>query len=126
MTSFSSIASPRMADTSTSTVSQQATNLFKVAGAKGVTMERIDKVAKDFEMQFISQMMETMFSTIDKSGDDITGSQAEETFQSMLTQEYGKIISRTGGIGISSQIKASMLRMQEVGEKHASVPTPAA
>ena len=96
-------------------------NLAKVAGAKGVTMEKIEATAKEFEAQFISQMLESMFSTRDLK-ESLGGSEAEETYQSFMIQEYGKIIGRAGGIGISDQIKRSMLELQEKGGRHDSTP----
>jgi len=102
----------KTASTPTSTA-QAAGNLMKVAGAKGVTMEKIDAVSKDFEAQFLSQMLESMFSTVDTK-QALGGSEAEDTYRSMMVTEYGKAISRAGGIGIAAQIKRSMLHMQEV------------
>ena len=32
----------------------------------------------------------------------------------MMTEEYGKIIARSGGIGVADHVKREMLRMQEV------------
>lgn len=95
--------------------------LAKVAGAKGITMERIEATAKEFEAQFISQMLESMFSTTDAK-ESLGGSEAEETYQSLMIEEYGKVISRSGGIGISDQIKRAMLQMQEASH----VKTPVA
>ena len=101
---------------------QKTGTMSKVAGAKGVTMEKIDKTAKEFEAQFISQMLSSMFSTRDlKAG--LGGSEAEETFQTFMVQEYGHIISRAGGIGVADQIKRSMLQLQEKGKTDGSSPT---
>jgi hypothetical protein len=40
------------------------------------------------------------------------GGKGEEVFQGMLLQEYGKIVSQTGSIGISDQVRDEMIRMQ--------------
>jgi Rod binding domain-containing protein len=94
----------------------------KMAGAAPTTMEKINATAKDFEAQFVSEMLSSMFSTLDvKEG--LGGSDAEETFQSLMVNEYGKVIARTGGIGIADQIKRDMLKLQEMESPHA---TPAA
>lgn len=94
----------------------------KVAGAKGATLEKIEATAKEFEAQFISQMLESMFATRDPS-ESLGGSEAESTYQSFMLQEYGKIISRTGGIGVAEQIKQSMLKLQEIGGRHDTTPS---
>lgn len=96
------------------TTKSVASNLMKVAGAKGATPEKIDATAKDFEAQFIAQMLESMFSTVDTKN-ALGGSEEEETFQSLMVNEYGKILSRSGGIGVADQIKREMLKMQEQG-----------
>lgn len=88
--------------------------LFKMKGA-GKAADKIDAAANEFESQFISQMMSTMFSTVDKSDDAAGGgSDAEDVYESMLTNEYGKIIARTGGVGVADQVKRVMLDQQEV------------
>jgi flagellar protein FlgJ len=84
----------------------------KLAG-KSVSPERMDEVAREFEAQFISQMLESMFAGIETEG-PLGGGEAEGTYRSMLTTEYGKLISRAGGIGVADHVKREMLRLQEV------------
>jgi flagellar protein FlgJ len=86
--------------------------------AKGLTRKdeaRIDEAAQDFEAQFISQMMETMFSTVEVNP-EMGGGHAEEIYRSLLVNEYGKLISRTGGIGLADHVKREMIKLQEVGQ----------
>lgn len=71
------------------------------------------KAAEEFEAYFISQTMETMFSGIPTDG-PFGGGHAEEMFRSMLNQEYGKSMARTGGIGIADQVYREILKTQEV------------
>lgn len=85
---------------------------FKLKGNKP-SAEKIDGIANEFEAQFISQMLSNVFSTVD-SHEALGGSDAEEVYNSMLVNEYGKLISRTGGIGFSDQVKQMMIRQQEV------------
>ena len=93
---------------------QRAANATKAKlGAKGVSAEKIDAVAHEFEAQFISQMLENMFSGIDTK-ESLGGSGEEETYRSMLTDEYGKLMARAGGIGVADSVKREMLKMQEV------------
>ena len=95
---------------------QRAANATKAKlGAKGVSAEKIDAVAHDFEAQFISQMLENMFSNVDTK-DSLGGSNEEETYRSMLTDEYGKLMARAGGIGVADHVKREMLRMQEMSQ----------
>lgn len=81
--------------------------------AKGANAAKVDDVANEFEAQFISQMLENMFSTVDTKG-FLGGGEAEETYRSMMIDEYGKIIARSGGVGVADHVKREMLRVQEV------------
>ena len=70
------------------------------------------KVAQDFESYFVSQFVDRMFQGIPK--DSLSGSgTGEEIFRSMLSQEYGKAMSRSGS-GIADQIYREILKTQEV------------
>ena len=71
------------------------------------------KAAEDFESFFIAQTMEAMFAGIETDG-PFGGGHAEQLFRSMLSQEYGKAMSRSGGIGIADQVYREILKTQEV------------
>lgn len=91
----------------------------KLAGYDAHNMERIDKTSEDFEAQFVSQMVSTMFSTEEE--DKFTGGgSGEQMYKSFLSEEYGKIITKSGGIGVSAQVKQELLRLQEA-ENHPDV-----
>ena len=85
---------------------------FKLKGGKS-SEEKLNAVASEFESQFISQMLSNMFSTLDPS-ESLGGSDSEEVYESMLVNEYGKIIARTGGVGVADQVKRMMINQQEV------------
>lgn len=86
---------------------------LRLRGGHQATAEKIDETANEFEAQFISQMLSTMFSTVD-AHEALGGSDAEEVYQSMLVNEYGKILARTGGVGVADQVKQIMIKQQEV------------
>lgn len=79
-----------------------------------VSPEKADKSAKEFEAFFLSQMMAHMFSGIKTDG-MFGGGHGEEMFKSMLVDEYGKMMAKSGGVGIADQVKTQMLKMQEIG-----------
>ncbi|MBL8691120.1 MAG: rod-binding protein [Rhodospirillaceae bacterium] len=80
-------------------------------------MAQLKKVGQDFEAQFLSQMIGHMFSGIKADG-LFGGGNAEEMFRSLLTDEYGKSVARSGGIGIADQVVRSvMLQFQEANQK---------
>lgn len=74
---------------------------------------RAEKAAKDYESVFISQMLGAMFSGI-KSDGVTGGGQGEEMFRSLMINEYGKSIAAQGGFGLADQMKAQLLKHQEV------------
>lgn len=97
-----------------------------LGNAKAMTPAKIDSASKDFESMFISQMVENMFT--DSIGDSAFGSQeSSDIYKGMMTQEYGKIITQAGGIGIASYIKKELIKQQEAkeakGEKYGKYST---
>ncbi|MDK9722008.1 MAG: rod-binding protein [Rhodospirillales bacterium] len=75
--------------------------------------EQIHKTAVDFEASFLSQMFQHMFQGV---GEDnlFSGGAGEESFKSFMLGEYAKLTAQTGRVGLSQQIEAHMLKMQEV------------
>ncbi len=74
---------------------------------------KIDQVAEEFEAVFISQMLEHMFAGIE-TDETFGGGHAEDVYRSLLVDEYGKLIAKTGGIGVADHVKREMLTLQEV------------
>jgi len=72
----------------------------------------VDKAAEDFEAMFATQLLQPMFDGISVDP-TFGGGHGEEVMRSFLLQEYGKIIAKTGRLGIASQVKSEMLRAQE-------------
>ncbi|MBB3263639.1 Rod binding domain-containing protein [Azospirillum sp. OGB3] len=73
---------------------------------------KIRQSANEFESVFVSQMLGHMFDGIEVD-QTFGGGHAEEMFRSMLTNEYGKQVSRSGGFGIADQVYRELLRAQE-------------
>ena len=73
---------------------------------------QIRKSANEFENMFITQMMTHMFDGIPVD-ETFGGGQGEEMFRSMLTAEYGKQVTKRGGLGIADQVYRELLRAQE-------------
>ena len=73
----------------------------------------IRKAAKEFESVYLSQMMAPMF---DGLGEDelFGGGPSAQVYRSMLVQEYGKAIARSGGIGIAEAVERELLQLQEI------------
>ena len=99
------------------TISAQSQAITAKMGAfgsvKNMTPERAATVSKDFESLFISQMTEQMFG--ESMGSEAFGSSdTDEVYKGLMVQEYGKMITKAGGIGIASNIYRELLKQQEV------------
>ena len=81
------------------------------AGASNGT--QIDEAAKQFESVFISEMLKPMFEEVNKADPMFGGGKGEEVFNGMMVDQYGKMLSERGGIGIAGRVKAELLRLQE-------------
>jgi Rod binding domain-containing protein len=69
--------------------------------------------AEEFEAVFLSQMLEHMFSGIRTDG-PFGGGRGEEMFRSLMLNEYGRMIARTGGVGIADRVMGEILQLQDV------------
>ena len=88
----------------------------KAKAKRGPSDQEINETSVAFEAQFISQMLGSMNATVEEDS-VMGGGDAEQTYKSFLNNEYGKIIAKSGGIGVSDQVKREMLRMQEAGSR---------
>lgn len=80
--------------------------------AGGANQKNVREAAESFESFFVGQMMEYMWQGVEVDP-NFGGGHAEEMWRSMLNQEYGKHIVKSGGLGIANQVMASMLKAQE-------------
>ena len=72
----------------------------------------IDKTAQGFEEMFATQLLQPMFEGVGVN-QTFGGGHGEEVMRSFLTQEYGKMVAKSGKLGIAAQVKTQMLRAQE-------------
>jgi len=78
--------------------------------------KKLYEACQELEAVWLSKVMETMRNTINRS-DLIPRSFAEETFESMLYDEYAKNMSKTGQMGIAELLYQ---QLSNSGEKTAS------
>ncbi len=89
----------------------------KAAGAKAAESRKAARqAAEDFEALFLAQMLQPMFKGLEADA-LFGGGPGEDVYKSMLVQEYGKAISRAGGVGIADAVQAEILKLQEVAGK---------
>ena len=80
------------------------------------TLERINVASKDFEANFLSEMMKPMFAGVDVDP-TFGGGKGEEVFRDFLVQEYSKKMADRGGIGIATAVRDHMIKTQEASIK---------
>lgn len=76
-------------------------------------INKVKKLATDFEAMFMEQMLKGMRSSVQKSG-LIDGGNAEEIYTSMLDSEYAKNMASQRNGGISEMIERQLLQSMGV------------
>lgn len=105
-----------MTDSILSTAGLYRAQQSMAAGASPLDLDRlpsdVKRAAEDFEAFYLTQAMGDMFAGV---GNDplFGGGPGEGAFRSFLTQEYGKIIARSGGIGIADSVAREIIKLQE-------------
>ena len=79
---------------------------------KHANKDQAKKIARDFESFFLSQMLQPMFREVAPEA-PFSGGAGEEAWRSFQVEEYGKTISRAGGVGIADMVYREILRAQE-------------
>jgi flagellar protein FlgJ len=105
---------PAAADASTALDRQQAAQVKKMTSAKTADPKEADRVSREFEAMFLSSMLQPMFAGVKTAKGKFGGGHGEETFSAMLVDEYGKMMAKSGGVGIASMVRQQILQMQEV------------
>jgi Rod binding domain-containing protein len=82
-------------------------------GAQKSKEARARDIAEQYEAFFIYQLLENMSAGLKTDG-PFGGGQAEATWRSQLNDEYSKVISKRGGIGLADVLQREILRLQEV------------
>ncbi len=77
--------------------------------SKNTKQQSLEDVAKDFESLFVYQMMKS--SRKAKLAEGVFSSNANDTYFSLLDQEYSKIISKNQSFGIAEAL------VRQFGEK---------
>ena len=81
------------------------------AAATAAATPEMRRTAQELEGVFLAQLLRGL--TAGLGGPGQLGDQ-DDPFASMLQDEYAKLISRSGGIGIADAVLREMLKMQEV------------
>ena len=74
--------------------------------------KKVRGAAQEFEAFFIGQMMEHMMAGLE-TDPLFGGGHGEQMWRSMLNQEYGKELAKSGRLGIADHVMRGMLAAQE-------------
>ena len=89
-------------------------------GGKAAKLPSVNEVAVKFESLLVSQMLNSMQNTVEKSG-LLEGGSAEETYREMLNQALSDELARRGGLGLAEQI-ANRIREYQAAVHNAQQP----
>jgi peptidoglycan hydrolase FlgJ len=93
--------------------SLRAERIFGATGRDTID-PRIRETAEEFEAVFLAQVLQTMSQGI--GGPGPFGDGDNDAWAGMLQEEYGRLISKSGGIGVADALLREMLKMQEVAQ----------
>jgi Rod binding domain-containing protein len=106
-------------------LTQQTARYAQAPVVKGTSdPAKAREAAESFEAFFIGQYIEHMFAGISTDG-MFKGGQGEKVFHSLLMQEYGNAIAKSGGIGIADTVQKAILQMQEKAQSGPQQQEPA-
>jgi Rod binding domain-containing protein len=79
--------------------------------AHTASAEKLAKVAKDFEANMVSALLQPMFSGLSTSA-PFGGGEAEGAFRSFLVDAMAKKVTQSGGLNLSGAIQKELIKMQ--------------
>jgi Rod binding domain-containing protein len=99
-------------DISLSSVIAGANRQAKNIGLKTPQDKKAREAAEEFEQNFLTTMLESMFEGVETNA-PFGGGHAEKQYRSVLLGEYAKDIVKNGGIGVADEIYREILAIQE-------------
>jgi flagellar protein FlgJ len=105
---------PAGADVGVALDRQASAQLDQLRRLKTTDPKEADRVSREFEAMFLSSMLQPVFAGIKSGKGFFGGGHAEDTFQAMLVDEYGKTMAKAGGVGIAQMVRNQILQLQEV------------
>ncbi len=95
---------------------QPQANTKLTASNKAFDLNEAKQAAEDFEAFFVTTTLESMFEGVETDG-FFGGGSSEKIYRSMLFNEYGKLMAKSGTVGVSAQVMDTILAMQEAGSQ---------
>jgi Rod binding domain-containing protein len=92
-------------------VAQAKSPLMQASKAQ-MSLDKIKLVSEDFESVFLSNMLEEMFAGVGED-DPFGNSEGAEAWRSIRTEEFARVIARSGGIGLAEHVQRHLIALQE-------------
>ncbi len=103
-----------MADSLNSLTPQSSLDFSGLGTLRGHAQKGADKATREtatqFEAMFIHEMLKSMRQTIEKN--DLTGSDAEDTFQEMYDRELSQQLAKRNTLGVADMLVKHIERQQ--------------
>jgi len=71
------------------------------------------KAAENFTAFFFSQSLDSMFANVGSDG-LFGGGSGEAIYRSLMVKEYGKLMARSSGNGVTDAVQRQIIALQEV------------
>ncbi|MGF1608282.1 MAG: rod-binding protein [Kiloniellales bacterium] len=71
------------------------------------------EAAMEFEAVFLSEMLTPVFEDLESDG-LFGGGSGERIYRSLLVQELGRTMARSGGVGIADAVQREIMKVQEM------------
>lgn len=90
-----------------------ASSALPLAKAQGaLSPNKVRELAEEFESVFLKDMLEEMFAGV-ADGDPFGNTEGADAWRSIQVEEFGRAISRAGGIGIADYVQRELIALQE-------------
>ncbi len=80
--------------------------------AQASTPAEAERLGREFEHMFLSQMLAQMFSGLEAKG-PFGGGFGEDMFRSLQVDEFARGLVARGGVGVAQSVAREMIRLQE-------------
>lgn len=87
-----------------------------VAPSPANGMSALEEKARELEGVFLNTLVLEMFKGLESDPALGGGGYGEETWRSMMAEQYANEIAQAGGIGLADQIVASLIETQEAAQ----------
>lgn len=98
-------------------------SLSSATQSKPLDSDKLKKTAQDFESMFLENVYDRVTANLGEGGPLGSNGTGSDIWRGMLTQQYAKATSQSGGVGLSDDIYAALLKLQSGHSQAADATT---